>query len=239
MCADYWAFPRGELGPVVISLIGSKNLDITMKTLMCAAIRCSLMFTAVAVTSLYSVEPAQAYTVTLQQIGANVEAHGSGAFNLVGLTLSGPGAGGLPLVQANSGIIQIGAANHPNSDAYIGFTGPTNFGVGTQFLASIGSGDFVAIFGGIADGGVGHFLFVPTGYVSGTALLNSMTFNNATFASLGVTTGTYTWTWGTGLPNQNFTLRIGAAGIPDGGSAVSLLGCALLGLAALRGKLSC
>jgi hypothetical protein len=66
-----------------------------------------------------------------------------------------------------------------------------------------------------------------------------MTFDNATFASLGVTPGTYKWTWGTGLPNQNFTLRIGSVGVPDGGSTVSLLGWALLGLAALRRKFGC
>jgi hypothetical protein len=66
-----------------------------------------------------------------------------------------------------------------------------------------------------------------------------MTFNNETLASLGVTPGTYEWTWGTGLPNQNFTLIIGAAGVPDGGSTVSLLGFGLLGLAALRHKFCC
>jgi len=60
-----------------------------------------------------------------------------------------------------------------------------------------------------------------------------------TFTSLGVTAGTYVWSWGTGLPNQNFTLIIGGAGVPDGGSTVSLLGFGLLGLAALRRKLSC
>jgi hypothetical protein len=65
-----------------------------------------------------------------------------------------------------------------------------------------------------------------------------MTFNSATFASLGVTPGTYVWSWGTGLPNQNFTLIIGAAGVPDGGSTISLLGCAFIGLAALRRQLS-
>ena len=80
-------------------------------------------------------------------------------------------------------------------------------------------------------------LSVPDGYVSGAALLSSATWNNATFASLGVTPGTYVWTWGTGGPNQNFTLIIGGAGVPDGGSTVSLLGFALLGLAALRRKL--
>ena len=79
-------------------------------------------------------------------------ANGSGAFNLMGLTSQGPGFGGLPLVVANTGTIQIGAANHPNLDAYRGFTGPTNFGVGAQFLANIGSGDFVALIGGIALG---------------------------------------------------------------------------------------
>ena len=47
---------------------------------------------------------------------------------------------------------------------------------------------------------------MPQGYVSGAALSDSMTFNNATFASLGVTPGTYVWSWGTGLANQNFTL---------------------------------
>jgi hypothetical protein len=66
-----------------------------------------------------------------------------------------------------------------------------------------------------------------------------MTFNNQTFATMGLTPGTYVWSWGTGLPNQNFTLIIGGAGVPDRGSTVSLLGFALLGLAALRRRLGC
>jgi VPDSG-CTERM motif len=61
---------------------------------------------------------------------------------------------------------------------------------------------------------------------------------DATFASLGVTPGTYVWTWGTGA-NHNFTLQIGSAAVPDGGTTVSLLGFALLGLAAVRRRLSC
>jgi hypothetical protein len=96
-------------------------------------------------------------------------------------------------------------------------------------LPSSGSGDVVGISGSAG------FLAVPLGYGSGTALSDSMTFNNATFASLGLMPATYVWSWGTGLPNQNFTLVIGA--VPDGGTTVSLLGFALLGLAALRRKL--
>ena len=59
-----------------------------MKTLILAAIRCSLMFTAVTA-SLFSVRPAEAYTVTLEQVGSNVVANGSGAINLTGLTSAG------------------------------------------------------------------------------------------------------------------------------------------------------
>jgi hypothetical protein len=105
------------------------------------------------------------------------------------------------------------------------------------FFPNTSSGDLVGIAGNVGAGHVG-VLTVPQGYAS-AALSDSMTFNNATFASLGVTPGTYVWTWGTGLENQNFTLVIGGAGVPDGGSKVSLLGCALLGLGGLRRKLNC
>ena len=50
-------------------------------------------------------------------------------------------------------------------------------------------------------------LIVPRGYVSGTFLSDSATYSDATFATLGVTPGTYVWTWGSGA-NQNFTLKI-------------------------------
>ena len=199
-----------------------------MKTLVLAAIRCSLMFTGVTA-SLFSVRPAQAFTVTIDQVGSNVVANGSGAFNLMGLTASGNGHNGSPAIGAT--FIQIGAAPALGTilDRYIGFTGPTSLANGPATFADTGSGDFVGI-----QFALFAALYVPRGYVSGTALSDSMTFNNATFASLGVTPGSYVWSWGDGA-NQMFTLRIGA--VPDGGSTISLLGCALLGLAALRRKL--
>ena len=187
---------------------------------------------AIAVTSLFCARPAEAYTVRLKEVGANVVANGSGAINLTGLTLSVSGILVPGTIAANLGLIQIGQLGNLLVDQYTGITGPTSFGPGSFFSANTGSGDFVGIAGHAGD------IDVPGGYVSGAPLSDSMTFNSATFASLGVIPGTYTWTWGTGA-NQNFTLQIGAAGVPDGGSTVSLLGFGLLGLAALRRKFSC
>ncbi|MFL6464155.1 MAG: VPDSG-CTERM sorting domain-containing protein [Bryobacteraceae bacterium] len=190
---------------------------------------------AIAVTSLFCVQPAQGFTMTLEQIGSNVVANGSGAFNLSGLTGAGKIDGGSSGVRASIGFIGI----HPVGGllpSYSGFTGPTSFGSsGHLFLADASNGNSVAI------SGLKGILVVPVGYVSGNPLLNTMTFNNATLASLGVTPGIYVWMWGDGA-NQNFTLQIGplpGPSVPDGGSTVSLLGFGLLGLAALRRKLRC
>jgi hypothetical protein len=79
-------------------------------------------------------------------------------------------------------------------------------------------------------------LILPVGYVSGTALSDTSTYNSASFSSLGVTPGIYEWTWGTGA-NQNFTLDAVAPAVPDSGSTFGLLSLsvvALLGATRLR-----
>ena len=199
-----------------------------------------LILSGIAVTSLFSIRAAQGFTVTLEQVGSNVVATGSGAINLTGLTFA---SGGL-VANGSMGpsIALLVVADGTGLSQYTGFSGPSSFGPGITIInASSCSGDSVGIVGPAFF--LGASIFLPAGYVSGTALSDSSTYNSATFASLGVTPGTYVWTWGTGLPNQNFTLQIGSLGVPppvnDGGSTVSLLGFALLGLAAFRRKLSC
>jgi VPDSG-CTERM motif len=101
-----------------------------MKTLILAAIRCSLMFTAVAVTSLCFVQPAQAYSLTMKEVGNNVVANGSGAINLTGLSGGQTSQGiGLAVIAADGPIIQTGPTSLLFFDVYNGsFAGPTNFG---------------------------------------------------------------------------------------------------------------
>jgi len=114
-----------------------------MKTLILAAICCSLMFTPVT-GSLVCVQPTQAYTVTLQQIGANVVANGSGAINLTGLAFNSSVINS-PGILAEFGLIDTG----PSAvvDIYNGFVGPLNFGSGGIFSPNTSSGDFVGIVG--------------------------------------------------------------------------------------------
>jgi hypothetical protein len=163
------------------------------------------------------------YTVTVEQVGSNVVAHGSGAIDLTGLTFSGSSSSH-PAINASDALIKTGGTAEatfertPSSavvDLYNGAPGPRNFGPGGWLWPESASGDLVGIMGNWGGTGPGS-IFVPQGYTSGT-LSSSATWNNVTLATLGkgfpwegdgVTPGAYVWTWGT-KANQNFTLIIG------------------------------
>ena len=160
------------------------------------------------------------YTVTLQQVGSNVVATGSGPIDLTGLSLAGSeedSAAIGPLIA----YILTGPAGVISDDIYLGASGPTGFGSGSFTFADSGSGDIVGI-------QFGEDIAVPHGYISGTPLSDSSTYDNQTLASLGVTPGTYEWTWGTGQ-NQNFTL----IAVPEP-RVGPLLGAGLLLLVGIR-----
>lgn len=118
------------------------------------------------------------------------------------------------------------------NDYYSGIAGPSSFGTGGFAFPQIGSGDRV---------GVGVFLItgdkiiaVPVGYVSKDPLAATSTLTDATLAGLGITPGTYTWTWGSAALGtfDSFTLKVGVP-VP-GPASLALLGPGLVGLAAAR-----
>ena len=172
--------------------------------------RLALLLIALVFACLGIRQSAQAgYTVTLQEVGSDVVANGSGAINLTGLTFSRSGSANPGLRPHVLGLLGpaviLTGPTSSSVDSYSGASGPTSFG-GFPFLipASSGSGDMVGI--AVDYWGDVHII-VPTGYVSGSALSDRATYSDTTVASLGVTPGTYVWTWGTGA-NQNFTLQI-------------------------------
>ena len=172
--------------------------------------------------------PAQAaFVVDLTQEGSNVVATGSGSINLTDLSLFISGGHVSGQMDPSLGVMIIGPISITLDDAYTGITGPKNFGSGGETFASSGSGDLASV------GGAGGIIDVPHGYVSGTTLSDSMTFDSATFASLGVTPGTYKWTWGSGANADSFTLTTTV--VPEPSTwGMMLLGFAGLGLAGWR-----
>jgi hypothetical protein len=135
--------------------------------------------------------------VTMSEVGSNVVMTASGTINLAGLTLVsssvGPfGNGGLGI---NNATFVCGASGSSGS-SYSGFTSvPSNFGSGSGLGNSSGTGQ---AFGVIIDMTPPYLLIVPTGYTSGANISSTQTFTGQTLSSLGLTNGTYTYTWSGG-----------------------------------------
>jgi hypothetical protein len=158
------------------------------------------------------------YIITIKEVGSNIVMAGSGTLNINGLTLlagaTGPmnGAG----LGVNSATFILGA-NGGYFDQYGGIlTNPTNFGSGSGLGSDTSSGDIV---GAVYNGAPPHLLIVPVGYTSGSYLSSSQTFNNKSFSSLGLTPGTYSYTWGTGSNAE--TMRVVVGGTASGGGTES------------------
>jgi hypothetical protein len=179
----------------------------------------------------FSIRPAQAgYIVTLQQLGPNVVATGSGTLDMTDLTLllSNDTSTVARMIPSFAQLI-MGPTGGGTIDDYTGYTGPTNFGSGFITDASSGSGDTVFMAGDPGN----LTLAVPAGYISGNPLSASDIYSGQTFSSLGVTPGTYIWSWGTGVHADSFTL----IAVPDSGSTLGLLvvsSLALFGVSRFR-----
>ena len=169
-----------------------------------------------------------AYTVTLAQVGSNVVATGNGTLDLTGLEFGGhtpseagifPSTGAIPTGPAGLGLI---------GDVYARVTGPTSFGSGASRVP-IAAAETLS-----ASKALPASFTAPEGYVSGNPLSDMSTYDNQTFASLGVTPGTYVWMWGSGATADTFTLQIDpVAAVPEPAS-LTLFGFGFTALAFLR-----
>lgn len=159
------------------------------------------------------------YVVYVYQNGPNVEASGSGTIDTaVGADGNGTSCGS-PLISGEDGIL----CNVAGSTRFtLLVSGPDSFGSGPVTLASSSSGDFVGL--------VGFFraLAIPNNYVSGDALSGTDIWDNTTLSGLGLTTGTYTWTWGSTANGDadSYVMNIGEAPPVPEPSSVFLLGAA-------------
>jgi len=166
--------------------------------------------------------------VNATEVGGNVVFAGGGTFDLTGLFFSGQ-AGQGATIDATFPFATFGAnpATFILIDNYNGMNSPGPIGPGGAVnpFADLGTGDRFGFFD--------TFLIVPTGYSSGSLLSASNTYFGMTFASLGITPGTYPWTWGSGPNADSFTLNIVAPAVPESGSTALSMFIALGALALL------
>jgi hypothetical protein len=140
--------------------------------------------------------------VTAQEIGGDVVFSGSGTFDLTAWSFLGTlsqDANVWPQRDFVVGTFQL----IDGYDAPIAFSGPLSIGTGGDiFFPTSGSGDqFGTDF-------VFRTLVVPAGYTSGSALSGSSTYAGESFASIGLTPGTYVWSWGSGGSADSLTLIV-------------------------------
>jgi hypothetical protein len=173
--------------------------------------------------------------IDITQVGANVVATGSGVIDLSGLTLfeSGP----LPangIIWPAVGEVIVGAA--ASIDDYTGASGPASMGSGVETVGSTASGDQFGV-GSPFGSPPGVLIFVPEGYVSGTSLLGSATFDGTTLAALGLTPGTYAYTWSPSpsAADGSLTVVVSSGTVPEPSTwAMMLLGFVGLGFVGYR-----
>lgn len=155
--------------------------------------------------------PAQAaFIATMKEVAGGVIMTGAGSIKLDGLTPLGPDRN-TGLILPKFSVVSFAPPTGGDTDSYIGINPPPPFGPGDATLASSLIGKIIVF------DTTSHF-FVERGYASGDPLAATETFDGATFASLGVTPGTYVWTWGAGDTADTFTLQI----VPEPATALLL-----------------
>jgi hypothetical protein len=182
-----------------------------------------------------------AFVMNVLQTGPDVVAAGSGTIDLRDLNLSFSPPFVRSQVTPNAAIFFGGPTTPTVAEFQIAITGPTSLGSSfTSPQSTSGSGDLVGV------SGLQGALLVPNGYVSDTSLSDSATWAGQSLASLGLTPGTYVWTWGTGQNADSFTLNIGGVSGGNGASAplprgafASLAAIALVGWARRRFSRPC
>jgi hypothetical protein len=198
---------------------------------------------AMVIGSILSAPPAQAFTITMEEQGQDVVVTGSGVINpfdmivrnslqsIAGTMVPAMGNFTFGPAPGNNDIDLFGddpdvAPNLPK------LTGPTSFGNGGFVVSNDGAGSPV----GIVHNAAGVLLVLPHDFDRDGAFVDtSNVFHFASLGTLGVTSGTYKWTWGD-LEDESLTLIIGTVGtvgaVPEPAS-LALVGTSLASLLGL------
>ena len=152
--------------------------------------------------------------ININQVGSDVTAsYSNGSLNLGALGSPSTSGGFFTFITPSASVFALGSTGSLYTQYTLAsgsITSPTDFGPGsfTQSNASAGSALGVSP--------SSNNLYVPAGYTSGAAdLTGGNTWSNKNYSDLGLTTGTYTWSWGTGGAADFITMNVNAVPEPS------------------------
>lgn len=162
--------------------------------------------------------------ITMEESGSDVTATLSGSIGTwTGATLAATNqtVGASNRLQPNGGLVFF-ATTDPNLGSpvspvsyYQVSTYPTNFGTGTSGVTAATSTASTLLF---VWGRSTQNVFIAGGYVPTTPITGVLTWQNQTFQSLGVTEGSYVWSWGNpSVSGQGDTITLNIVPEPSTG----------------------
>ncbi|MAS94017.1 MAG: hypothetical protein CMO55_12550 [Verrucomicrobiales bacterium] len=157
-------------------------------------------------------------TVTVQETINGVSISASGSLNLSGLTRETNVFYAEPRIRPLEPDFTLGPASEmveDVGDTYRVSDGdsiitPGTFGTGAPTTATSGTGSVFGLSLGVNP----KLIQVPDDYTSGSPIIATARFDGATIASLGMTPGTYVWSWGSGGTAESITMYIGQSPPP-------------------------
>lgn len=145
-----------------------------------------------------------AIVVNVNQVGGNVVFAFSGSLNLAS-TLGKQADRNASIHDVNPAGAFLRSMSGNADDYNLNLTASPDFGNGTTTGGGISTGDNLLL-----ESGGFNQIWVPDGYVSGALMSGTMTFTGKTFASMGLFTGAYDWTWSNNQVSDFARINIGA-----------------------------
>ena len=143
--------------------------------------------------------------INIYESGSDVIVSVNGTIDTTGLIAGSSGFSDSSRLRASLGQICAASPSPQTLKRWDGISGPASFGSGSEIFANLSSGNGAISINGFQT----QYILIPPTY-NGEELTINSTYTGRSYSSLGLTLGTYTYTWSSG----NIIIEIGVEPTP-------------------------